>query len=132
MSSNKSVNDPIDGSISWITVTRGVAEYDVTDLFDTPFDDEGMKAVYIYFDMAEFVADAAAWTKCYFILQMAVDGANYRIVDSDYYTKLELTAEPVAAVYVLKTKQPVKILLQLDVQLAGNADIPWTGLVTDL
>ncbi len=132
MSTNKTPNEPINGTIDWVTADRTTAQYDITDLIGVALDGPGMKALYLYLDMTEFVADVAAWTAFTVSIEIAVDGTNYVLMEADEWSKIELTAEPMAGIYVLKTDKPVKIKVDLDVALAIDAEIPWTGLVTEL
>jgi len=133
MSLNKSSNFPVHGSFLWDTSAYTTVETDVTDLLaGLGLGNSEAKQIFLYLDMQAFVDDAAAWTELDFNVYMAVDGVNYRITDTDIWSKVETAAEPVVAIYIFSTTKPCKLKMKLDVALAGDATVPFTALVGNL
>ena len=131
MSMNKSLDVPSSGTIDWDTTAYTTAETDIGALMAAlGLDTENTsKAVYVYCDMTEVAADAAAgWTLTVSIYVM-IDGTNYVLLDADDYTKAEIVAEPIVGIYILKMNNPVKVTFTFDVAQATDSDIPWESLV---
>lgn len=133
MSLNKSPNNPVHGSFLWDTTEYTTDETDISDLLvGLGLGDGKAKQIFIFFDMQEFVDDAAVWDSLDFNVYIAVDGENDRLMDNDNWTKAEATAEPAIAVYIFSTTRPCKLKMKLDVALNEDATVPFTALVGDL
>ena len=134
MSLNKSLNVPSSGTIDWVTATYTTGETDIGALMtalglDT---ENSSKAVYVYCDMTEVAADAAAGWTLTVNLYVMVDGTNYVLLDTDDYTKAEIVAEPMVGIYILKMNNPVKVTFTFDVGQATDSDIPWESLIQQI
>jgi len=128
MSMNKSTITPGNGEFVWDTSDNTTDEVDLATLMDLGLLNGTPKQVVIYFDLKAFADDAAVWTALTIRVYAKVDGTNFRLLDEDEYSKVEITAVPIMAGYIFDTGRDAKITLQLDVALDDDQTVYYSSM----
>lgn len=118
---------------TWVTLTHGVNEFDISSLFATALTGTTRRKYSLFLDLTDVEGDAAAWTECTIKVKVKVDAANYRTVDKHIFAKTDVAAaeEPGINIDIPAVAQDVQVTMQFDVQLGANQDI-YYHIVTEV
>jgi tetrahydromethanopterin S-methyltransferase subunit F len=113
------------GTVTWVTLTHGTNEFDISSLFTTPLTGTTRRKYSIFLDLTGPAGDAAAWTICTINVKIEVDGANARNADQKEVAKADVqpAKTPIINIDIPSLAKDCQITLQFDVALAGDATI---------